>query len=139
MIIECSQGSVLGPLLFLILMIDINRNTQNANLGSFVTQPNICKLVLDQMYIWAEDINLLFNRDKFELLNFGKSPRTFHYETPQGKQIETKESVRDLGIIFEPNGKFDKHITSVVAKVIVWWDELYRHLELAQKKSCSHY
>ena len=33
-----------------------------------------------------------------------------------GKQIEAKEIVRDLGIIFEPNGKFDKHITTVVAK-----------------------
>ena len=30
-----SQGTVPGPLLFLILMIDINKNTQNANLGSF--------------------------------------------------------------------------------------------------------
>ena len=59
---------------------------------------------------------MLFNGDKFELLNFGKSASTFHYETLQGKQIEAKESVRDLGIIFEPNGKFDNHITSVVAK-----------------------
>ena len=49
------------------------------------------------------------------MLSFGKSARTFHYEAPQGKQIEAKESVRDLEIIFEPNGKFDKHITSVVA------------------------
>ena len=33
----------------------------------------------------------------------------------KGKQIEAKESVRDLGIIFELSEKFDKHITSVVA------------------------
>ena len=59
---------------------------------------------------------MLFNRDKFELFNLGKSDRTFHYETPQGKQIEAKKSVRDLGISFEPNRKFDRHITSVVAK-----------------------
>ena len=66
--------------------------------------------------IWAEDNNMIFNGDKSELLNFGKSAKTFHYETPQGKQTEVKESARDLAIIFEPNGKFDKHITSVVAK-----------------------
>ena len=59
---------------------------------------------------------MVFNGDKFKLLNFGKSARAFHYEIPQGKQIEVKERVRDLGIIFEPNGKFDKHVTSVVAK-----------------------
>ena len=63
--------------------------------------------------------NMLFNRDKFELFNLGKSDRTFHYETPQGKQIEAKKSVRDLGISFEPNRKFDRHITSV--KVIIVW------------------
>ena len=43
---------------------------------------------------------MLFNGDKFELLNFGKSVRTFHYETSQGKQIEVNKSVRDLGIIY---------------------------------------
>ena len=59
---------------------------------------------------------MLFSRDKFELLNFGKSARTRHYETPSEKQIEAKETVRDLEINFDPNGKFDKHITSVVAK-----------------------
>ena len=67
---------------------------------------------------------MVFNGDKFELLNFGKSARAFHYEIPQGKQIEAKERVRDLGIIFESNGKFDKHVTSVVAKgncMVVRW------------------
>ena len=41
---------------------------------------------------------MLFNRDTFELLNFRKSARSFYYETPPGKQIEAKASVRDLGI-----------------------------------------
>ena len=39
---------------------------------------------------------MLFNRQKFILLNSGESARSFHYETTQGKQIEAKESVRDL-------------------------------------------
>ena len=39
---------------------------------------------------------MLFNRQKFELSNFGESARSFHYETTQGTQIEAKESVRDL-------------------------------------------
>ena len=34
-LLSISQGTVPGPLLFLILMIDIDKNTQNANLGSF--------------------------------------------------------------------------------------------------------
>ena len=56
---------------------------------------------------------MVFNGDKFEMLNFGKTAKTYHYEAPKGKQIESKESVRDLGFIFEPSGKFDKHLSRV--------------------------
>ena len=66
--------------------------------------------------ISGRKITTLFNGDKFELSNFGKSARTLHYETPQRKQNEVKQSVRDPGISFEPNGKFNQHITGVVAK-----------------------
>ena len=59
---------------------------------------------------------MLFNRDELELLNFGKNTRTFHCERSQGKQLEGKVSAKDLGIKFEPNEKFNKYITSVVAK-----------------------
>ena len=87
-------------------MIDNNKNTQNATLGSIVDNtkiwqslntthsPQHLQTALDQIYTRAEDNNTLFNRDKFDLLTFGKSARSFHYETPQGKQIEAKESVR---------------------------------------------
>ena len=68
--------------------------TQNANLGSFVDNariwhslntihsPKHLKTALDQIFIWAEDKN----GDKFELLNFGESARTFPYEIPQGNK-----------------------------------------------------
>ena len=79
------QGSVLGPLFFLTLMIGINRNTENANLGTAADiariwqslntthSPRHLQTALSQIYIWTEDNNMLFNKDRFELLNFGKS------------------------------------------------------------------
>ena len=88
--------------------------TQNVNLGSFAVDtriwqslstshsPQHLQTVIDQIYAWVEDNDMLFNRDKFEFLNFAKSARTFYYEAPQQKGIEAKEGVRDLGIIFEP-------------------------------------
>ena len=57
-----------------------------------------------------------------------KSARSFHYKTPQGK-LETKEIVRDLWITFKPTGKFDKHISSVVAKgngMVGWISRTFR-------------
>ena len=50
------------------------------------------------------------------MFSFGKSNRTSQYLTHQGESIESKESVRDLGIIFQSNGKFGKHIIKIVAK-----------------------
>ena len=38
---DVPQGPVLGPLLFLTPMIGINRNTQNANLGTFADNTRI--------------------------------------------------------------------------------------------------
>ena len=93
MLLGIPQGSVLGPLLFVILITDIDRNTQSTNLGYFADNtriwqslntthsPQHIQTALDQIYIWAE-YNMFFNGDKFKLLNFGKSTRTFHYETP---------------------------------------------------------
>ena len=91
--------------------------------------PQHLQTTLDQIYFWKEGNNLLFYGDRSELLNFGKSARTFHYETFQGEKIEAKENVRDLGIIFEPKRKFDKHITSVVAKgnrMVGWILRMFR-------------
>ena len=38
------------------------------------------------------------------------------YQTSPGKQIESKVGIGDLELISEPNGKFDRHITDIIAK-----------------------
>ena len=43
------------------------------------------------------------------------------YQTSPGKQIESKkkkkkEDIGDKGLISEPNGKFNRHITDIVTK-----------------------
>ena len=38
------------------------------------------------------------------------------YLTSSGKQVEAKVGVGDQRIIFELNGKFDKHITNILPK-----------------------
>ena len=64
-------------------MIDIDRDTPYASLGWYKDKKIwlSLKAALDHVYIyiWAEENNMLFNGDKFKLLNFRKSTRTFHY------------------------------------------------------------
>ena len=116
------QGSVMGPLLFLILMIDINKDVTYAALGSFADDTRMWEVIsevhkvndlqqdLHTVYSWADTNNMEFNGDKFEGMRFGQHESTFTYTTPQGKEIERKEHVKDLGIMFEQSLVFTMHI-----------------------------
>ncbi len=82
------QGSVLGPLLFLILMYDITKGVLHSILSSFADDTKVWKGItslrdevhlqsdLDLIYAWAEENNMEFNSKKFEAIRF-----TFHNDS----------------------------------------------------------
>ena len=116
------QGSVLGPILFLIVMLDIDARISHSMIGSFADDTRIWKAVrseqeqmelqndLDILYQWAEENNFFFNEKKFEHLSYGRHVETFEYETPLHKLIGGKDNVRDLGVYFSHTGSFEDHI-----------------------------
>ena len=77
------QGSVIGPLLFLVLIADIDAKMLNAVVSSFADDTKASKDIssrkdatdlqddLDRIYQWAVDNNMQFNDLKFELLRLG--------------------------------------------------------------------
>ena len=108
------QGTVLGPVLFLIHIADIAEGTsQDAAVSSFADDTRIRKGIqsdqdcqslqqdLEVVYGWAERVNMKFNADKFECLRFWpgsmQKPDTT-YSGPDGVEIEEKEHLRDLGV-----------------------------------------
>ena len=119
------QGSVLGPLLFLILVIDIDKDVLHTTFGSFADETRMWDTInathqatdlqrdLNVIYSWAETNNMSFNGDKFERMRFGNSNKDFTYKTPGGKQIERKEYIKDLGVIFEESTMFNMHIKNL--------------------------
>ena len=119
------QGSVLGPLLFLIMMIDINNDIKNSWLGSYADDTRLWKCIhaqqdqqilqedLNTLYVWAEQNNMLYNDNKFELITFGTNNSRI-YTSPNGLPITRKESIKDLGVYVSSDGNFDTHITNAV-------------------------
>ena len=108
------QGTVLGPCLFLIHLIDIATNLSEGTIASSfaddtriqhaVSQVQDCEVLqqdLDNVYSWAENTGMQFNAEKFELLRFWvdrDSAPDFDYLAPGGGRIEEKDSLRDLGV-----------------------------------------
>ena len=70
------QGSVLGPLLFLIMMLDITKDVKHSMLGSYADDTRLWRLIegrrdqrllqkdLNALYDWAEVNNMEFNGKK---------------------------------------------------------------------------
>ena len=125
------QGSVIGPLLFLILIGDIDAELYNSFLSSFaddtraskgVASPRDISLLqtdLDVIYQWAQNNNMTFNSKKLELLRYGNNSALkaeTSYLSPDGTQIPEKAHVKDLGVIMSNSGNFSEHINTVCQK-----------------------
>ena len=115
------QGTVLGPILFLIFINNMNSCILHSILRSFADDTRIMRAIktvedsallqedLNRVIEWASDNNMLLHQDKFEVLNHstGKSallkqlPFTselYCYQTTEGT-LYPQDSVKDLGVL----------------------------------------
>jgi hypothetical protein len=127
------QGSVLGPLLFLVMIDSLARCGTSSWISIFADDSRIANAVkntadaeliqedLEKVYTWQTSSNTQFNAEKFEVLQYGPLhdlKTTYNYLTPDADNIiEAKDAIKDLGIIMAASGKFDLHITAVATKV----------------------
>ena len=135
------QGTVLGPVLFLLHIADIAQGISEGNTtssyvddtrtGRCISDPTVdCPTLqsdLETIYEWAAEVNMTFNSDKFESLRFwpGKTPKPdFDYTSPDGTVIEEKSHLRDLGVEISNDLTFSLHIENTIAasNKLVGWD-----------------
>lgn len=125
------QGTVLGPILFLILLTTIDKNVLHSFISSFaddtklvhgVSNENEAKQLqedLDGVYQWAQEVNMKFNGSKFQLLRYGQNTKlkdTTSYTSCDGNVIEEASAAKDLGVIMSSSGTFEEHISKTVQK-----------------------
>ena len=130
------QGSVLGPLLFLIMMVDIDKDVENSELSSYADDTRIWRFIcneadmqllqddLNKLYEWAETNNAMFNGEKFEGISFpGGLQGSRTYKAPGNINILNKEHIKDLGVYISNNCQFAEHIKITVKetqKIAAW-------------------
>ena len=126
------QGTVLGPILFLLHISCLAREVSpGSTVSSYVDDTRVSRGItnstsdclklqqdLEAIYRWAEDTNMIFNADKFEMLRFwpGTAVKpTNIYKDPDGGLIEEKPHLKDLGVEISSDLTFSIHIENVVA------------------------
>ena len=140
------QGTVLGPLLFLIYINDINCCITESFVSCFADDTRIKKAVsstsdvhklqkdLDHVVEWSSDNNMALHTDKFEYMNhaYGDAKLLKHlpftseyyeYKTPDGVTITPKDVIRDLGVLISSDLSWGPHIdniTDATRKMCSW-------------------
>ena len=124
------QGSVLGPILFLVMMTDIDDDIVHAVLKSFADDTRVSNSIsnlndmtnlqndANTIYAWANNNNLEFNDLKFELIQYGADDDlkcSANYLSSSNNPIEPSTSVRDLGVIMQNDCTFSYQVDTAIA------------------------
>ena len=123
------KGSVLGPLIFLILMGDIDNGLFYTMLRSFADDTRVLKCIsnvkeashlqedLFRIYDWATLNNMEFNSLKFEVLRYGADDALklcTNYLSSSGTIIDDKDHICDLGVMMSNDCSFSTQINHIV-------------------------
>lgn len=124
------QGSILGPLLFLIYINDIVNSIQSkvrlfaddTSLYLIVDNPaataDLINSDLDRIHTWSKQWLVDFNPSKTETLTISRKQNPPHHPDlfMDGTKISEFDHHKHLGLTFSNDGRWHHHIKSITAK-----------------------
>ena len=141
------QGSIIGPLLFIVYTADLTRYIKNSKYHCYAddvqlyiscTPNNIAAAVhkmnedLDGIALWAERNSLMLNAEKSKFLVLGSNSQICRISESNpsicilGQTVGQVKEARNLGIIFDGQLRFEKHVMSLVSKCFYRLKVLYK-------------
>jgi hypothetical protein len=119
------QGTVTGPLLFLIFINDISSIFQSLpdvhfalfadDLKVYGCNPTQMQDCINRLYQWSIDWKLPLALHKTNVLHIGKTNRRQQYQI-HNFPIEAVTVMRDLGVLIDDKLSFEPHINQQIAK-----------------------
>ena len=132
------QGTVLGPVLFILFINDMGTCVKHSKVRFFADDTRISKQIsgeadvlllqedLDSIIAWSKRNNMVLHEDKFELINHQYQPCSLlshlpfanqHvvYETSTG-ELYPVQQLTDLGVIVDSSLNWTAHINKIAGK-----------------------
>ena len=133
------QGTVLGPILFLIYINDLHQCINHSIIGHFADDTRILKAIasVEDVHLLQQDLleteawstrnKMVLHEDKYELLchsirksnllpQLPFSKQYFEYNTTKGTSITPCDLVRDLGVTISSDLSWTPHINKTAEK-----------------------
>ena len=133
------QGSVLGPLIFIIYVNDLYELLSSSKL-SFADDLKFFRVInssadcdavqedIDQLLVWCSDNGMRVNSKKCKVISYTRRNDTIHHHYNIGLDtLERVSSICDLGVTMDSRLRFNEHISSVSAKAFTVLGFLRRH------------
>ena len=119
------QGSVLGPVLFLIYINDLD-NGILSKLGKFADDSKLCRDIsstadvnilendLAHLEKWSVRWQMKFNTEKCSVMHLGKGNPQNQYRLGN-VMLSSSDEERDLGVLVDKSMKFSDHVNNIVS------------------------
>ena len=120
------QGSVLGPILFVVFINDLPKKILS-NIKNFADDTKIFRALrsvndisvlqndINNLLQWSETWQLPFNISKCKIVHYGKNNPEYTYlmkDVPMKQELTEK----DLGVNFDHDFSFSTHIQKIISK-----------------------